>query len=342
MSRTPRVFFAILLALSAPRGALASLLDDAERAYASGDREEAGRAVRLFASEQPDSKRQLRVVALLARTAVDPSEAVAHWDDVLGLEPPGELAAEAHWMKGLQAYSAGLYVAAGQAFDVLAHGSSTRFPRARALLWKGLASLAADEPEAALASLEQATGSVGGDDAPALDLALASAHFRMGHIAEALHRYERFEREHRRDARASAAARRTVECLRLLGRETEASARAVRIERDYPTSSEATLAREAVRARRGGTPAAPPTAGAVRFIVQVAALSDPANATRLAQQVRSLALGEVSVEKVDGPDGVVHRVLVGPFDDEVRAHAAADSITTLGDVDPRVRQEPKR
>jgi cell division septation protein DedD len=183
---------------------------------------------------------------------------------------------------------------------------------------------------------------VSGDDAPTLELALANVHFRMGHVDEALRRYERFEREHRKDARASAAARRTIECLRLLGRESDAVARATRIEHDYPTSSEATLAREAVRARQAATEPAP-AKGPVHYIVQVAAMSDPANAARLAQQVRTLKLGPVQVEKVDGPDGVIHRVLLGPFDDEARAHAAVDSITTLGgDVQPRVRSEPAR
>ena len=331
---------AILFAMSAPQRAAASPLDDAERAYQSGDREEAGRIVREWASGQPDAKRQLRVMSLMARTALDPTEAVELWDDVLALEPPADLATEARWMKGLAAYSAGLYVAAGHEFDGLAHAPDSRLPRGRALLWKGLASLAADEPEEALESFTEAGTAVSGDDAPTLELALAHAHFRLGHASEALHRYERFEREHRKDARASAAARRTIECLRLLGREDEASARATRIEHDYPTSSEATLAREAVRARKSAEE--PETKGPVYYIVQVAAMSDPANAARLAQQVRKLKLGDVKVEKVDGPDGVIHRVLLGPFDDEARAHAAVDSIATLGNVEPRVRSEPKR
>jgi TolA-binding protein len=323
------------------RGASASPLDDAEKAWADGDREAAGRLVRAWTSAEPDAKRQPRVTALLARTAEDPTEAAGLWDELLALDPPADLATEAHWMKAMHAYSAGLYVAAEHEFDVLAHDFAQRFPRGRALLWKGLSELAADDPDTALENLQQASREADGDDATSVEFALAHVQFRTGKIADALRLYERFERDHRKDGRASAAARRTVECLRLLGRETEASARAARIERDYPSSVEATLAREAVRSQRGGMPA-PSSQGPQRFVVQVAALTDPANAARLAQQVRQLSLGNVRVEKTEGPEGTVQRVIVGPFDDEDKAHAACDSIATLGDLSPRVRAETAR
>ena len=156
-----------------------------------------------------------------------------------------------------------------------------------------------------------------------------------------MRRFEKFEREHGADGRASAAARRIVECLRLLGREKEASARATRIEKQYPNSFEATLAREAIRANATPEklPETPEDPAPSRWIVQVAALTDPANATRLAADVKKLRLGEVRIERAEGPEGVMHRVLLGPFDAEAAARAAADSVAVLGDLLPRVREE---
>ena len=157
-------------------------------------------------------------------------------------------------------------------------------------------------------------------------------------MGEAMRRYQRFESEHRGDDRASAAARRTVECLRLLGREQEAAARAAHIEQQYPSSFEATLAREAVRAR-GPAPADSPDGAPAHWVVQVAAMTDPANATKLASVVRALNLGNVTIERGEGPEGTIHRVVLGPFADEVAARAAADSVAIVGDVTPRVRRE---
>jgi tetratricopeptide (TPR) repeat protein len=323
----------------------------AEEAWASGRREEAARLVREYVSENPESVRSARVAALLARTAEDPTEAIGRWDEVLALEPEGPLAAEARWNRGIQAYSAGLYVAAGSEFDLLAESFADEFDRGRALLWRGYAELGADRAEAALASFEAAEGeATDRADVRSAELGQAHAAFRLGRIDEALRRYESFERSHRDDGRASAAARRTVECYRLLGREDDAARTAARIERDYPDSREATLARAEVRGAareraataedgagadetEGRTPAAP----AGPFVVQAAAMSDPRNAAVLRRQIRALRVGEVRVEPGEGPDGPVHRVVVGPYDTEDEARAAAEAIAGLGDLNPRVR-----
>ncbi len=337
MTRAARIalFATLLVAWVAD----ATELDRAEQLYEEGQREEAGRIAREWAAKDPTAARSPAALALLARTAIDPEEASSLYDQLLALEPPESLASEAHWMKGVHAYSAGRYIAAAREFDVLAREFGGKFPRGRALLWKGLAELAADSAAVALETLRQAEKSADGDDAAGVDFGIAHAYLSLGQPDEALKRYEKFEREHRDDGRASAAARRQVECLRLLGRETDATARATRIEREYPGSFEATLAREASR-----TPASAPAAKAeaTRYVVQVAALGDPANAAKLAQQVRGKKLGDVRIEKVEGAEGVMHRILLGPFEDEVRARAAADSVATLGDLDPRVRAETAR
>jgi tetratricopeptide (TPR) repeat protein len=329
-----------LLAAIAACVAHASDLDEAERLYREGQREEAGRLVREWAASDPSAERSTAALVLLARTADDPEEATSLYDQVLALEPPETLAAEAHWMKGVHAYSAGRYVGAAREFDVLARELGGKFPRGRALLWKGLSELAADSAATALETLRQAERSAEGDDAAGVDFGIAHAYLTLGQPDEALKRYERFERDHKNDGRASAAARRQVECLRLLGRETEATTRATRIERAYPGSFEATLAREATRTP--ATAPAPAAGKAARYVVQVAALGDPGNAAKLAQQVRGLKLGEVRIEKTEGVEGDLHRILLGPFEDEVRAHAAADSVATLGDLAPRVRAETGR
>ena len=342
-------FRAAVLAAAVPfatPAAQAASLAEAERAWAAGERAEAGRLVRAWAAEDPAARVSGEGLALLARTAEDPDEAFALWDQVLALSPPEELAAEAVWQKGLVAYSAGRYVAAAETFGLLDREYSKEVPAGRALLWRGCAQLAADQPAEALDTLRQAERSVRGDDVPSVQFALAHAQFRLGQVGDALRRYERFEREHRDDGRASAAARRTVECLRMLGREAEASTRAAHIEREYPDSFEATLAREAIRSREDTETGAEESDGKVgpaRWIVQVAAMTDPANATRLAGEVRARKLGDVRIERAEGPEGTMHRVLLGPFDDEARARAAADSVKLLGeDLAPRVREEPAK
>jgi cell division septation protein DedD len=340
--RALRLALAVFATLAT--SAAAGPAEEAGRLYERGDREGAGRILREWVASDPAASRSPSVVALLARTTEDPEEATGLWDQVLALSPGESLAAEARWMKGVQAYSAGRYVAAAREFEVLAKDFGSRFPKGRALLWKGCAELGADESVVAVETLRQAAKSAKDDDALAVEFALAHAAMRLGQVTDALRRYERFEREHRRDGRASAAARRAVECLRLLGREAEASARAAKIERDYPNSFEATLTREAVR--KSGETAAPRPAAAdepARYVVQVAALTDAANAAKLAQQVRDLSLGNVSLEKGESSEGPVHRILLGPFDDESRARAAAERVAEISDdLVPRVREEPRR
>jgi tetratricopeptide (TPR) repeat protein len=321
-------------------GVIAGPAEEAERLFEQGEREAAGRVLREWVASEPAGSRSPSVIALLARTAGDPGEAAGLWDQVLSLEPPEGLAAEARWMKGLTAYSGGQYVAAAREFEVLAKDFAGRFPKGRALLWKGCAELAADETAIAQETLRAAAKAAKDEDAVAVEFALAHAAMRLGQVDEALRRYERFERDHRRDGRASAAARRAVDCLRLLGREAEASARAARIERDYPNSFEATLAREAVRRTGSTVPAAPGEARS--WVVQVAALRDAANAAKLAREVRDLSVGDVRMEDAESPDGTVHRILVGPFDDEDAARAASEKIARLPDVVPRVREERPR
>jgi cell division septation protein DedD len=133
----------------------------------------------------------------------------------------------------------------------------------------------------------------------------------------------------------------------LLGRETEAAANAARIERDYPTSLEATLARAEVREWGPAenvelvptvvdeTPAGP-------FLVQVAAMSNPRNAADLRREILLLGITAIHVEPGDSPEGPVHRVLLGPYDDEVTARAIADSVSALGRLNPRLVRVSER
>jgi tetratricopeptide (TPR) repeat protein len=331
--------------LAMPVTAPASV-EEAEQAYRLGDRAEAGLLIRNYLREHPESARSARVAALLARTAEDPADAMGRWDEVIALEPDAALAAEAHWERGLHAYSAGLYIAAAQEFEVLAARFPADFDAGRAFLWKGQAELGADRPEAAITAFRTAARKANDRmDARAAELGVAHAHFRLGNLREALRRYERFEDQYSRDGRASAAARRAVECLRLAGREEEASAKAAEIERTYPDSFEATLARAEVR-RDESRAEVPDEAETVEesprgpFIVQVAAMTDPRNAAQLRRLILRKGLGPLSVEPGEGPLGPVHRVLLGPYDSEEEARAAADSVATLGDLNPRVREVP--
>lgn len=335
----------LVLLLLPMAGVVRADVDSAESAWRLGDREEAGRIIRAYVRVNPAGARSARVAALMARTAQDPAEASTLWDEVLALEPHGPLGAEARWNKGIHAYSAGLYVAASRDFEALGAEFGAWFDPARAFLWKGYAELGADRPEAALEAFRQAEGGASGEeDEASVELGIANASFRLGNVREALRRYERFERDFRSDGRASAAARRAVECLRLLGREDEAARAAARIGKEYPDSFEATLARAEIRslqdrevAWKEGTPEkAEPTRGP--FVVQVAAMSDPRNAATLRRRILALGIEKIQVEPGDGPDGPVHRVLLGPFADEATARAAADSVATLGDLNPRVRE----
>jgi cell division septation protein DedD len=313
---------------------------DAEKAWERGDRKAAGELVREYVERNPEAVRSAKVAALLARTAVDPEEAVSRWDEVIELEPAGALAAEGRFAKGLHAYSAGLYVAAAKEFDALAESYAKHFDAGKARLWKALAELGADDAAAAAASFERAHRE--GRDADTLagaEIGAAHAAFRAGDVADALRRYERFEREHGSDGRASSAARRAAECLRLLGRTSEASALAARIERKYPNSMEATLARAEVR--RIEAPREEPAPEEKRrgpFVVQVAALADLKNAVALRRDIRELGIDGVRIEMAEGTGEPLHRVLLGPYETEEEARAIADSVAALGNLNPRVRE----
>ncbi len=337
----------VAAALTAMPGVVGAGVEEAEQAWRLGERDRAGELVREYLSEHPESARSTRVAAMLARTADDPSDAMGRWDEVIALEPDGALAAEAHWEKGMHAYSAGLYIAAAQEFEELTLRFGRYIDPGRAFLWRGYAELGADRPEEAIAAFRTAERKAGDRfDRRSGELGVAHANFRLGNAREALRRYERFERDYPDDGRASAAARRAVECLRLTGREALANLKASEIEERYPDSFEATLARAEVRSGAVATDA--PVEPAERaeisphgpFIVQVAAMTDPRNAVELRRVILSKGLGPLRVEPGEGPLGPVHRVILGPYDTEEEARAAADSVATLGDLNPRVREVP--
>jgi tetratricopeptide (TPR) repeat protein len=337
------VAWAVLLALGSSPGVAAASVSEAEVAFEMGDRELAGELIRDYLREHPESARSARVAALLARTASDPADAMGRWDEVIALEPAGAFAAEAHWMKGIHAYSAGLYVAAGSEFSILAEMFPSHFDPGRAHLWKGYAGLGADFVEDALESFRDAERYATDPlDVRSAQMGQANASFRLGNVREALRKYSRFESDHPDDGRAAAASRRAVECLRLLGRESDALKKAADIEKKYPHSFEATLARAEVRSavaprevdqleEEGPAPRAGP------FLVQVASMTNPRNAADLRRRILSLGIRAIRVEPGEGPQGPVHRVILGPFETEDIARAIADSVAALGDLNPRVK-----
>jgi tetratricopeptide (TPR) repeat protein len=332
------------LVVLAPAPSVRADVEDAETAWRIGQREEAGRLIREWVRAHPEGAHSPRGAAMLARTAEDAAEASTRWDEVIALGADRELAAEAHWNKGMHAYSAGLYVAASREFEIVGRDYGVWIDPGEAFLWKSYADLGAEAPEAALQSLREAENAVRDRDVrPSIEFAMANVHYRMGNVAEALRGYQKFERANRLDGRASAAARRSVECLRLLGRESEAVAAAARIGQQYPDSFEATLARAEIRTLadrevtwKEGKAELPEARGP--FVVQVAAMSDPRNAAALRRQILALGITEIQVEAGDGPNGPVHRVLLGPYRDEASARAVADSVAAIGNLNPRVRE----
>ncbi|NNE43542.1 MAG: SPOR domain-containing protein [Gemmatimonadetes bacterium] len=328
-----------LATASVPAGAdIAS----AEIAWETGDRRAAAELIRSHVRNVPSDARTPRVLALLARTAGNPSEALGRWDEVLAIEPKGTLAAEAHWVKGMHAYSAGLYISAVREFGTLAEDFDGDFDEGRAHLWKGLAQLGADAPAAAQESFDRARRqATAEEDRVMAELGMAHAAFTAGDLEDALSRYRSFEADHPEDGRASAAARRAAECLRRLGRSDEATQEAVRIERDYPNTVEGTLAR--ADSRREEAPVAPEAeAPAVEtrgpFIVQVASMAELRNAVSLRRAIRGIGIDGVRIELSEARSGPVHRVILGPYASEIQAHALADSVAALGDLNPRVRE----
>jgi tetratricopeptide (TPR) repeat protein len=183
-----------------------------------------------------------------AEDAKDADEALDLWEEVLALEPPGNIAAEALWMRGQAARSLGLFPEAASLFDRLAQNHRRHFDKGKALLAKGLAELEAGEPRAALESLRDAVRSArDANDRAQAELAFASANYRLGNVGEALRRFDRFQSDHPRDDRALWAAWRSVICLRLSGREREAVERTEHLENEAPGTLAAMLARQEVR-----------------------------------------------------------------------------------------------
>jgi DedD protein len=82
-------------------------------------------------------------------------------------------------------------------------------------------------------------------------------------------------------------------------------------------------------------PSAAP-AGTGRYIVQVASFGSINNANRLTSQLRELGY-TVTADTVSSDIGTLHRVRVGPYEDESDADRAAAALKTqLRDVTPRV------
>ena len=96
----------LLCALLALPTSASAGVEEAEAAWRLGERDRAGELVREWIRDHPESARSAGVAALLARTSEDPADAMGHWDEVIALDPDGELAAEARWEKAMHAYSA--------------------------------------------------------------------------------------------------------------------------------------------------------------------------------------------------------------------------------------------
>jgi len=226
-------------------------VQQAEEAWENGDRVRAAALAKKIEQGNAEGERSARVAILLARCSSDPEEALERWEQVLALEPEGQVAAEARWSRAQAATALGLHSQAIEEYAVLARDHKSHFDRGRALLGKGLAELQSGEPADALETLGLAARlAKRREDTIAAELALASATYQLGNVREALRRYEKFERDHSDDERARWAAWRQVLCLRLLGREPDAAEKTERMERDYPGSIEAVLAREEIRMGR--------------------------------------------------------------------------------------------
>jgi tetratricopeptide (TPR) repeat protein len=226
-------------------------LSQAEEAWENGDRIRAAALAKKIEQKKDEGERSARVALLLARCASDPDESLERWEEVLALTPTGEVAAEAHWNRAQAASAMGLHSQAIEEYVILARDHKSHFDRGRALLGKGLAELQSGEPADALETLGLASRfAKRHEDTIAAELALASATYQLGNVREALRRYEKFENDHSKDERARWAAWRAVLCLRLLGRESDAAEKTERMEREYPGSIEAVLAREEIRMGR--------------------------------------------------------------------------------------------
>ncbi|MBD8899075.1 septal ring lytic transglycosylase RlpA family protein [Rhodanobacter sp. DHG33] len=85
-------------------------------------------------------------------------------------------------------------------------------------------------------------------------------------------------------------------------------------------------------------PPAPVTThgGSPGIYLQVGAFSDPANAERVAAQLRQANFAPVQVEQVQINDRTIHRVRVGPLDSVDRADTVTDRIEGMGLPRPKV------
>ncbi|MEZ5065439.1 MAG: SPOR domain-containing protein [bacterium] len=344
-----RGFLAAAVALALAGAARATELEDAELAWDTGQREDAARIVRNWVAANGDLGASPEALLMLARTAVDPAEATARWEQLLQLEPRGERAAEARFGKGMAAYSAGLYVQASQEFATLATDLEDWFDSGRAQLWVGYSYLGANQPKEALEAFREAQrGADEKDDVIAAEFGEANALFQLGQMREALRRFDKFAKDHGRDGRAPAAAQRSIECLRVLGEESEAKKRAGELADDFPNSGAATITKAEIleqpeRATRpeenAGTVEEAPTGP---FWVQVASFSDVKNAAELKRRITALGIHEIDLEPAEGPDGPVHRIVLGPYSTQEKARAVADTVATLGELNPRVRSQAAR
>ena len=90
-------------------------------------------------------------------------------------------------------------------------------------------------------------------------------------------------------------------------------------------------------AREPAPPApVPANGGSPGIYLQVGAFSDPANAERVAAQLRQANFAPVQLEQVQIDDRTIHRVRVGPLDSVDRADQVTDRIEGMGLPRPKV------
>lgn len=224
------------------------LLERAYEAWERGDRAEASALTHRIQEGSNDEGRSLRRALIFARTAADAEEALSRWETVLSLEPPDETRAEALEHRGEAAVALSQFDLAREEYSKLAKLPKNAIDRGSVELAQGLCELEGGEPRASLEWLGQATKhDMPESDRSRTEIALASAHYRLGNLQEALRRFSRFEKEHAKDSRGRWAAWRKVLCLRHLGNASDASDATEKLEKSAPGSLEALLARQEVQ-----------------------------------------------------------------------------------------------